>query len=275
MISEICMVCSLWLPACFPPVYMPPPPSLSISLSLSLFLVPLFTQYLYPHSHSSNYHTISLNVIRCRINGASFNMFVALTHRLFVLPNVFVRSSFLRPSGAPASLVILRSMMWSSAQPAALKPVCITILMSLIFPSFNFFFLHSCRTLDQSCWHVLSWLSQDPLPMLFWPFLVVPPFFLFQRCWKNVKNDPTVCASAVVTTLEAQKCRKKTPRAVRIVVYNESQQTETVFAERKKNGRSTKVASIVSVFAPGLSSGPSKLSNFLPLFQLWKTITKS
>ena len=49
-----------------------------------------------------------------------------------------------------------------------------------------------------------------------------------------------------------------------------------VFAEWKKKGISTKVASDFLIFALGLSYDLSKFSDdFTPFFRLWKTTTKS
>ena len=39
-------------------------------------------------------------------------------------------------------------------------------------------------------------------------------FFLFESSCKNMKYDTTLCACAVVITLETQKCRKRAPRSV-------------------------------------------------------------
>ena len=51
---------------------------------------------------------------------------------------------------------------------------------------------------------------------------------------------------------------------------------KTVFAERKKKGRSTNCASDFLIFAPGLSYDLSKFSgDFTTCFRLRKTITKS
>ena len=62
----------------------------------------------------------------------------------------------------------------------------------------------------------------------------------------------------------------------RVQLLRESQQTKTVFAERKKKGRSTKIASQFLIIARGLSYDLSKFNDdFCLFFRLRKTIAKS
>ena len=92
-----------------------------------------------------------------------------------------------------------------------------------------------------------------------------------------MKNNTTFVCMRSGDHLGDAKMSKRGISLRQTYLFNELRQTETVFAERKKKGRSTKLASNFLIFVPGLSYGLSKFSDdFTPFFFLiWKTITKS
>ena len=84
-----------------------------------------------------------------------------------------------------------------------------------------------------------------------------------------------LCASAVVITLETQKCRKKAPHSVEFNLFTNCDRNG--FRRMKEEG-SIKKAFVASflIFSPGLCYGLSKFSDdFTQFFRLQKTISKS
>ena len=98
-------------------------------------------------------------------------------------------------------------------------------------------------------------------------------FFCLKGLAKIWKTTPLLCACAVFTTLETQKCQKRHLASSDLTLNNESQETKTAFTEWKRNGRSTKNCLKILNFSWGLSYDLSKFSDdFTPFFRFWKTI---
>ena len=53
---------------------------------------------------------------------------------------------------------------------------------------------------------ILTMLRSKAISVVFGPW-IAPYIFFFESCWKNMRNDTTLCAVSI--TLEAQKCREK------------------------------------------------------------------
>ena len=87
---------------------------------------------------------------------------------------------------------------------------------------------------------------------------------------------PLLCACAVVITLETQKCRKRGSRSVEFDFFINCDRQKRFSQNQRGRADLQHLASDFLIFAPGLSSDLSKLSeDFTPFFPRWKTITKS
>ena len=86
-----------------------------------------------------------------------------------------------------------------------------------------------------------------------------------------MKNDTTLCACAVVMTLETQKCRKSAPHSFEFNFFINCIDTNG-FRRMREEGQIYKTLTLPQIFyffAKGLSYGLSKFSdNFTPFFRL-------
>ena len=116
-------------------------------------------------------------------------------------------------------------------------------------------------------------LRQDPPPPLEAILVIFGRraliFFLFERSWKKNENDATLCACAVVITLETQKCRKRAPRSVEFNFFNSCDRQKRFSQNERRRADLQNVASDFLIFAQGLSYDLSKFSDdFTPFFRL-------
>ena len=82
-----------------------------------------------------------------------------------------------------------------------------------------------------------------------------------------MKNDATLCACAVVITLETQKCRKRAPRFVEFNFFINCDRHKRFSQNERRRVDLQKSASDFLIFALGLSYDLSKLSDdFTPFF---------